>query len=207
MELLIGAGRMQEKRLWLNSDSTWKELVTLDCNDEHKPDVVHDLEKLPLPFKDNMFDEVHAYAVLEHTGNQGDWKFFFDQFADFHRILKPDGHFFAMVPSINSAMRRSELLSVISTTDSEKETIIIPGNMQMWGDPSHRRTINLQTLSFLSQEQYKQQVGRTMMSDFRFYYKADFLPVWTQDDGQLFYFILKAVKDGSGWTSSQSVKE
>lgn len=206
MELLIGAGRTQEKRLWLNNDPTWKELVTLDWNDAHKPNVVHDLEKLPLPFEDNMFDEIHAYAVLEHTGAQGDWKFFFDQFSDFHRLLKPDGHFFAMVPSINSVIRKAELQKAFST-DDEKETIILPGNMQMWGDPSHKRTINMQTLSFLSQEQYRQQVGKTMMSDFRFHYKADFVPVWIQDDGQLFYFILKAVKDGAGWTSSQSVKE
>ena len=53
----------------------WTDLVTLDVNADHSPDVVHDLESVPLPFADETFDEIHAYEVLEHTGAQGDHVF------------------------------------------------------------------------------------------------------------------------------------
>ena len=176
MELLIGCGKDLTKKIWVNDKTEWDKLVTLDHNKDHNPDVVHDLEKHPLPFDDNTFDEVHAYGVLEHIGQQGDWRSFFDLFSELHRILKKDGFLMAMVPSH---------LSIHS-----------------WGDPSHKRVINQGTLPFLSQDAYRQQVGKTMMSDFRFYYKADLPCIWSQDDGELLTFILQAIKDGDGWTSN-----
>ena len=100
-ELLIGCGSNIDKRLALENHFGWGNLVTLDINPDHNPDVVWDLEKLPLPFEDNEFDEIHAYEVLEHTGSQGDYKFFFAQFHEFWRILKKDGVLFVTCPLWN----------------------------------------------------------------------------------------------------------
>ena len=89
MELLIGAGNNRDKKITFKDiPSEWSgELVTLDIDPECNPDIIHDLNDLPMPFDDDMFDEIHAYEVLEHTGRQGDWLFFFNQFSEFWRIL------------------------------------------------------------------------------------------------------------------------
>lgn len=169
MELLIGAGSRRSKHLVWQGRSDWTALVTLDINADHKPDVVHDLTVLPLPFEDNTFDEIHAYEVLEHTGQQGDWRFFFAQFSEFWRILKPDGVLLATSPDADSRWA--------------------------WGDPGHTRVMSPESLTFLSQRQYTSQVGVTPMTDYRFVYKADFEPrlLETTQGGQ-FHYIIQAVK-------------
>lgn len=165
-ELLIGCGDSRVKKMsQKGEEEKWFNLTTLDCYPECKPDVVHDLEKFPYPFEDATFDEIHAYEVLEHTGNQGDWKFFFDQFAEFYRILKPNGLIYGSCPNWDSPWA--------------------------WGDPSHKRVINNGTLVFLSQDEYKKQVGKTPMTDFRHYWKGDFAPVFLQKSENNFMFILQ----------------
>jgi len=167
-ELLIGCGSERSKRLSLDGSSLWDNLVTLDYNADHRPDFVWDLNNFfGLPFDDNAFDEIHAYEVLEHTGTQGDYKFFFRQFSDFWRVLRPGGHFFATCPSRHSPWA--------------------------WGDPSHTRIMQPEQLVFLSQQQYRDQVGKTSMSDFRNIYKADFEVIHCVDDHTTFSFILKVV--------------
>lgn len=168
-ELLIGAGNSRAKKLRLpGASADFENLVTLDFDEDSKPDVLHDLEVFPYPFEDNTFDEIHAYEVLEHTGQQGDWKFFFDQFSELHRILKPEGLLFASVPAYDSVWA--------------------------WGDPSHKRVLSHGSLVFLSQKEYEAQVGKTAMSDFRRYWKKDFEPVHLERVSDNFYFILKANK-------------
>jgi SAM-dependent methyltransferase len=137
----------------------------LDHNPDHKPDVVWDLERRPLPFKDATFEEIHAYEVLEHIGTQGDWRGFFAEWEEYARILRPRGFFAATVP--------------------------LWSGWWAWGDPSHRRVINRGTLSFLSQAEYQKQVGVTTMSDFRHWYKADFRPVAGGEEDDYFWFILQ----------------
>jgi SAM-dependent methyltransferase len=146
-ELLIGCGNSREKQLRLEGGVGWSELVTLDVDPACKPDVVHDLDVLPYPFADDTFDEIHAYEVLEHTGRQGDWRFFFAQWAEFHRILKPAGYVMGSVPH--------------------------PTSVWAWGDPSHTRVIPIESLAFLSQRFYSQ-VGHTASSDFRAVWKGNF---------------------------------
>lgn len=168
-ELLIGCGSSRDKRLTIDGTTGWDNLVTLDYNEDHKPDVVWDLtcqEVLPARMVDE-FDEIHAYEVLEHLGQQGDYRTFFRQFEAFWRALKPNGHFMATVPSRNS--------------------------IWAWGDPSHTRIVQLEQLVFLRQTSYED-VGKTSMSDFRNIYKADFDIVFAEDDGETARFIIKAVK-------------
>ena len=47
MELLAGCGASRGKRLCLDGRWEWRELVTLDINPDHKPDVVWDLDQAP----------------------------------------------------------------------------------------------------------------------------------------------------------------
>ena len=123
---------------------------------------------LPLPFKDSSFDEIHAYEVLEHLGQQGDYKLFFAQFSEFYRILKPNGYMLATCPSRHSVWA--------------------------WGDPSHTRIVQPESLVFLSQPMYTHNVGKNSMSDFRYIFKDDFEIMFTEDDKDTFRFIIQAIK-------------
>ena len=167
-ELLLGCGSSRAKRLaWQGRPTQWESLVTLDFAPEHKPDIVWDIAKLPLPIEDDSLDEIHAYEVLEHVGRQGDWRFFFDQFADFWRMLKPDGLLLATCPDWRSPWA--------------------------WGDPGHTRVICEESLYFLMQPNYRQ-VGSTPMTDYRSHYKADFELLQTDVRGDTLAFVLQAIK-------------
>lgn len=167
-ELLIGCGSKREKVLFVNNRTEWSNLVTLDNNEDHRPDLVWDLNQLPLPFEDNAFDEIHAYEVLEHVGRQGDYKFFFAQFSDFWRILKPNGVLLGTCP--------------------------LPGSVWAWGDPSHTRIVQKENFVFLDQAEYTKQVGKTPMSNFRYLYTADFHTVHVSEQGESLAFVLAAIK-------------
>lgn len=167
-ELLIGCGQRRAKKIAPNQNWEWTSLVTLDINPAHEPDVVWDLEKLPLPFEDESFDEIHAYEVLEHTGRQGDYRFFFAQWADFWRLLRPGGWFCGSVP--------------------------LPTSEWAWGDPSHTRLVTKDQFTFLDQTEYTRQVGKTAMSDFRWLYEADFSLEMAAERGGSLWFALRAVK-------------
>ena len=71
MKLNIGCGR-DKREGYINVDSS--PLVN--------PDKVCDLEKTPLPFKDNSVDEILAFHVLEHIKN------FIPLMHDLHRVCK-----------------------------------------------------------------------------------------------------------------------
>jgi hypothetical protein len=167
-ELLIGCGSSRVKKLAIGDRKEWSGLVTLDYNADHSPDIVYDMAQLPLPFADDSFDEVHAYECLEHVGTQGDFRFFFAQFSDFWRILRPRGVLLGTVP--------------------------LPTSAWAWGDPSHTRVIPKESFVFLCQPQYDAQIGKTAMSDFRFCYRADFDVVHLRESGDSLEFGLIAVK-------------
>lgn len=167
-ELLIGAGVSREVKIHINGKTTWDNLTTLDINPDVSPDVIWDLSNIPLPFEDNQFDQIHCYEVLEHVGTQGDYKFFFKQFEDFHRILKPGGLLVGSVPH--------------------------PTSPWAWGDPSHTRIIPPENFVFLEQRQYEEQVGRSAMTDFRYMYKADFQRICINKEGDSTIFVLRAIK-------------
>lgn len=166
-ELLLGCGSNHAKQIIYRGRADWSSLTTLDHNSDHKPDVVWDMADLPLPFADDSLDEIHAYECLEHVGAQGDWRFFFAQWSDFWRMLKPGGVFIGTCPAA--------------------------GSPWAWGDPSHTRIIGPECLIFLNQPAYEQ-VGTSPMSDFRHVYTADFDIIHSRTAGHRFEFVLQAVK-------------
>src|SRR3546814_6014455 len=85
-----------------------------------------------------LFDEVHAYEVLEHLGSQGDFRSFFAHFGEIYRALKDGGILFATVPAWDSVWA--------------------------WADPSHRRVIAPETLVFLDQTQYREDRKSTRLT-------------------------------------------
>lgn len=167
-ELLIGCGNRRIKKLTLDDNWDWSGLVTIDHDPNCGADIVHDLEALPWPLASDEFDEVHAYEVLEHLGEQGDYKAFFAQFAEIYRILKPGGMLYATVPAWD--------------------------DIWAWADPSHRRIITSGTLVFLDQTEYAAQIGKTAMTDFRWLWHGDFEPVACDTVDGCFKFALKAHK-------------
>jgi len=146
-ELLIGCGNRRSKDMGATDQKEFKNLTTLDIDENCKPDVLWDLNDLPYPFGDNYFDEIHAYDVLEHFGAQGDYRAFFAQFSEFWRISKHGALFLATVPVWNG--------------------------MWAFGDPGHTRVLPPGCFHYLAQKQYEQ-VGTTKMTDYRHLYKADF---------------------------------
>jgi len=206
-ELLLGCGASRFKVLVPpGGQPEWHALTTLDINADHAPDVVFDLgpirlmdfgDVLPrLPFPDDHFAEIHAYEVLEHIGAQGDWRALLGQFAEFWRVLRPGGYLLGDVPA----------------WDSEAA----------FADPSHSRVLPPNLFAYLSQAEYRRQIGVTMMADFRRWYRADFQVVslsmdpaqWAIDtitqkairqadppSGRFTRFVLRAVKP-STWSEA-----
>lgn len=166
-ELLIGCGRDRRKKLHLTDHPKWEGLVTLDNNPDVNSDILWNLANHTIPFNNETLDEIHAYEVLEHFGTQGDFEFFFHQFSDFYRALKPNGHIFITVP--------------------------LPTSIWAWGDPSHTRILPKENFMFLHQPFYEG-VDRTPMSDFRYIYKADFDIIHMVEEGECLQIVMKAIK-------------
>ena len=147
-ELVLGCGNYRKKRIWTDDNEEYETPVFLDIDPNTKPDILWDLNKMPLPFENDEFDEIHAYDVLEHIGTQGDIKRFFYEFSEYHRVLKDKGLFFITCPYY--------------------------GDKWAWGDPGHTRILGAETFVYLSQEEYEKQVGVTQISDYRYLWKLDF---------------------------------
>lgn len=146
--LLLGAGNSRRKKVALADQPEWEgTLTTLDMDPNGGADVIHDLEDHPLPFPDDEFDELGAYDVLEHIGRQGDWKGFFDEFAEYWRILKPGGQF----------------------------GIIVPIGGDAFGDPGHTRFFSVNHFGFLTEEFYERNIEEgNPVTDYRWYWKRRF---------------------------------
>jgi len=168
-DLLLGCGAKRDRILSLPGQGEWGDLTTLDINPEHNPDKIWDISDIPLPFDDDTFDSISAFEVMEHVGQQGDWRFFFAQWSDIWRILKNGGVFFGTSPHHLSPW--------------------------CWGDPGHTRIVGAEQLTYLSQPNYTAQVGITPMTDYRFVYKADFDLIHSMmNEASQYEYALKAVK-------------
>ena len=166
-ELLLGAGNNKDKQITPPDYPEWTDMVSIDIDPDSKPDVLWDLMHMPYPFEDETFREVHAYDVLEHLGQQGDYKQFFALFEELHRILRPGGLVVAATPMWDSVWA--------------------------WGDPGHTRIINEGTITFLDQDNYSNDngVGKSAMTDYRHCYKADFAIEHSQEVNGRLCFVLK----------------
>ena len=172
-------------------EDRWQQVTRVDINPDCKPDYVMDLEQglatqerpanedlfnvepagrraVRWALKPNLFDEVHAYEVLEHLGRQGDVASFFAHFDAIYRVLKPGGFLCATVPSRYSVW--------------------------LWGDPGHRRVIYPTSLLFLHRPHYDQACGSSPSSDYRPYFNCDFDLVYSYDNEETHAFILQAIK-------------
>lgn len=163
-ELLLGCGHRHEKQFGVIGREEWDGLVKLDMNPATGCDVVHDLDVLPYPFADEQFDEIHAYEVLEHCGKQGDWRFFFAQFDELYRLLKPGGYIVGSTPAWDGQWA--------------------------WGDPGHTRIIDAQQLGFLDRRVYET-CDKTPTTDYRNAFRCDFELVAYERIGDVVRWILR----------------
>ncbi len=89
--------------------------LNLGCGEDHKvgyinvdwsqlarPDVVHDLNAAPYPFKDNSVDLIEAFHVLEHLDKP------FVIMKEFHRMLKVGGTLHVKVPHFSRGFTHAE---------------------------------------------------------------------------------------------------
>lgn len=77
MKLNLGAGK-DYKNGWINQDISNIDLY----GNKIKVDIVADLNIYPWPFKDNTFEEIQAYGIIEHLENK------IKPFQELRRIAK-----------------------------------------------------------------------------------------------------------------------
>lgn len=172
--LLVGCGNEYGKRV-VGECSPSKDfsdgvLVKWDKDPDIGADVVHDLDVLPYPFEDNEFDEIHAYEVLEHCGKQGDGDYFFAQFAEFWRMLKPGGIMAISVPQWDCSIQ--------------------------WGVPDHKRCLPPDVFGFLDITYYDN-LGKPGYADYRkLLGTTRFTIIGLDKSRDLDYIVMRANKNG-----------
>ena len=72
--------------------------INLDKSELCEPDVLHDLDVIPYPFKNGTFDVIESYHVLEHLLEP------FEVMKELSRILIPGGILKIKVPHFSRAM-------------------------------------------------------------------------------------------------------
>lgn len=175
--LLLGCGHKHTKQIMRTPDDDWVyPLIKVDMNPKCGADIVLDLSLtqhgIQLPFPANHFDEIGAFHVLEHWGAQGDWKAYLNEFAEYWRILKPNGLMYILVPIGELA----------------------------FGDIGHTRFFSGNHFWFLSKTWHERQRAEgTNATDYSWYWKHDFEPQLIQQDtgGKQLAVVLKKVADAS----------
>lgn len=167
--LLIGCGNSREKKVFLKSQEWAGKLTTVDMNPDCGADIVMDLTRIfnsvhpeqctlgrQLPFEEETFDEIGAYDCLEHWGNQGDWRSWFAEMAEYHRVLKPGGTM----------------------------GIIVPVGEDALADPGHTRFFGMNHFRMLSQQWYHDALAKGMqVTDYRWYWRENFDVLYLQEIG------------------------
>lgn len=164
--LLLGCGNSREKKVYLSGQEKWAgELVTVDINPDCGASLVFNIGarlrhvgvvRGVLPFEDEEFDEIGAFDCLEHWGEQGDFRQWFGEMAEYHRIIKPGGTMGIMVPIGADAL----------------------------ADPGHTRFFHRNHFNFLCQAFYEQNTEkRTCFTDYRWLWKLNFDILFMEQQG------------------------
>jgi SAM-dependent methyltransferase len=162
--LLIGCGKNLTKQVCYAGVKEWAgDLTTIDMNPDAKPDFLIDMDAqfdgrggFYMPFEDGTFDEIGAYNCMEHWGKQGDWRGWFAEMGEYHRILKPGGTM----------------------------SILVPIGPDALADPGHTRFFQQNWFGFLSQEFYtRNAVLGSCFTDYRWYWKKDFDILYMEEVG------------------------
>jgi len=77
--------------------------VNLDYNSEYNPEVVHNIDKFPYPFKDKEFDYIYCSHILEHVGD------IVKTMEELLRILKVGGTLHIKVPHFSNGNGYNDL--------------------------------------------------------------------------------------------------
>tara|TARA_Y100000310_G_scaffold336307_1_gene420461 strand:- start:670 stop:1230 length:561 start_codon:yes stop_codon:yes gene_type:complete len=94
LDLGCGSQKLTRKKCFPNYDFRGK-VIGLDINKNEETDIICDLNKGKIPFKNNEFDIVYTSHCLEHLDN------ITKILSEIHRILKPGGYFLVRVPHIS----------------------------------------------------------------------------------------------------------
>lgn len=79
-----------------------KGYLNVDFSPTVSPDIVHNLNQFPYPFKENSFELIEAFHVLEHLDKP------FEVMKELHRILKPNGVLLVKVPHFSRGFTHAE---------------------------------------------------------------------------------------------------
>jgi len=90
-KLNLGCGRFKKEGF-----------INVDLNPAHKPEVVHDLNKFPYPFKSEEFDYIEISHALEHLDDP------FGVMRELHRILVKGGTLRVLVPHCSRGFTHAE---------------------------------------------------------------------------------------------------
>lgn len=164
--LLVGCGNVHNKRIkfegvddMVGPGSPWdkfEQYARLHLSDfdqmicDKYNGTYWNLEEFPYPWLDDSMDEIHAYEVLEHCGSQGDGDYFFAQFNEFWRILKPGGYMMISVPMWDAEVA--------------------------WGVPDHKRVMPPGLFGFLTEDYYKDVGVKEGYGDYRHHLQGRY---WT----------------------------
>lgn len=89
LHLSIGCGKLQDKN---TDDIHW---VNIDKVESLDADLCLDIRTEALPFEAGSVDHIKAYAMLGQIQKNEDFLFVMNEF---HRVLKPEGTIFILVP-------------------------------------------------------------------------------------------------------------
>ena len=128
--------------------------INIDNRKEVQPDLVHDITN-PLPYEDNLIDEIYSRHVIEHFYRNVAIKIL----RDWYRALKPTGKLNIIVPNIDYHAR--QLVGQVSNPFPNQVDHAMAGfygwatkhsdaNQHFWGYTETSLTIVLKEIGFKS---------------------------------------------------------